>query len=995
MSRTTDKGSLLFLILAGCVLGLAAGCSRSRSTEPASLSCVELPRDDRLQQIEAGETHCYELNREVSQTIAGLLQPQGLTFLLTLHNPGGKEVWILDSLRSGKDPERFHAVAEEKGTYRLYLSPMSDSGTYRIRVDPPHLASYSEQLQGMAQRELGLGVRARLGANPADWKRSVGPFRKAQRLFDQAGDREEADKARFRLSLVYSELKEMDRAFELWNDLRPRWHGHPCETWLLNEIGLYFDDYRHDPETAITWLQEAVQVGLRSGNTEGEGLAHNNLGRIYAAQGDIGRAEPEYKEALERLAPGRSRDLAKVNYARLLAEAGRPEEGVAWSFGWRAPSAKTEIDRRRALAVSYQLKSSRQGPEAGKLRVRAFDEASEAVKLAKDLGDPEKRLDSLNDLATICFLQDRLDRAKPLFQEILQERQAPSDFVALGSALSHLGVIEAELHHGDAHLSYFPRARELFGLQRDEPSVAQVYYAEARALFALGRPEEALEEIQASIQRIERLRNSAQQNVQSLAYVEFRARQYELQIEILMELDLRYPGHGYDLQAFVASEQYRARVLLSELAGRASTVLDQQFLKPLQALAERVQALRARPAGLGLERELTLALADYRAEQDRLFRAQPRYRDLVSPKPPEVPEVQSWLDPDTRLVSYSVLRRQTFVWIIGPRTFEVRRLGLGRDELTKSIEAAAPAWKEAGGWSEKGRKSGEDKLRKLSLQLLTPLDGLTARRLIFIVTGPLQEVPFAALLTAEGSSDGIPPFLARDHEIGYLPSAAVFRELRRPRPAKVGRPLLAIFAVSEFPAETRLRPLPNARNEAEAIGRITRPLGRVVELYDDDAQIEALRTPDVEEARILHLATHAFASSDPSYSRIVLAGPGTGWLSASEIYQLRLRADLVTLSACETGVGQDVMGEGSISLTRGFFYAGAPRVLASLWKIEDKATFEMMPLFYHSLLVERRSPTAALQAAQLAMLRNGWTAPKYWAGVTLQGDWSPMHPTIP
>jgi CHAT domain-containing protein len=342
-----------------------------------------------------------------------------------------------------------------------------------------------------------------------------------------------------------------------------------------------------------------------------------------------------------------------------------------------------------------------------------------------------------------------------------------------------------------------------------------------------------------------------------------------------------------------------------------------------------------------------------------------------------------------------VLRQKTYVWVIGPHIFKPYVLPWGREELARSIDKAAPAWLEGG--KDRWRPYLDD-LGRLSGQLLGRLAGeLSARRLIFITTGPLQEVPFAALLTVENASEDPLPFLVRDHEIAYLPSAAVFRELRKSRPAKAGRPLLAAVAVSEFPAQTHLQPLPKAREEAEAISRLARPLGQVVELFDPAPQIESLRSPAVREARILHLATHALVDRDvSSRSSIAFAGPGNGLLYAPDVYELRLHADLVVLSACETGIGPDVTGEGLISLTRGFFYAGAPRVLASLWKINDKATFELMRGFYQNLLLERRSPAAALRAAQIAMLKEGrWTAPKYWAGVTLQGDWSPMDPTIP
>ncbi len=107
-----------------------------------------------------------------------------------------------------------------------------------------------------------------------------------------------------------------------------------------------------------------------------------------------------------------------------------------------------------------------------------------------------------------------------------------------------------------------------------------------------------------------------------------------------------------------------------------------------------------------------------------------------------------------------------------------------------------------------------------------------------------------------------------------------------------------------------------------------------------------------------------------------------------EIYNLKLGADVVVLSSCEGGDGKDVRGEGLMALTRGFFYAGAPRVVASLWKADDDATPYLMEEFYRQLIRERATPAAALQAAQLAVrAEKQWKSPYFWAGFVLQGEY--------
>jgi CHAT domain-containing protein len=146
---------------------------------------------------------------------------------------------------------------------------------------------------------------------------------------------------------------------------------------------------------------------------------------------------------------------------------------------------------------------------------------------------------------------------------------------------------------------------------------------------------------------------------------------------------------------------------------------------------------------------------------------------------------------------------------------------------------------------------------------------------------------------------------------------------------------------------------------------------------------------------MLHFSTHGLLDSrHPELSGLVLSlvdevgQPQEGFLRLNEIYGLRLNADLVVLSACQTGLGRQVSGEGLIGLTRGFMYAGSKRVMASLWEVDDAATTELMKRFYKGVLQEKLPPAAALRAAQIEMLqRKHWQSPYYWGAFMLQGDW--------
>jgi CHAT domain-containing protein len=188
--------------------------------------------------------------------------------------------------------------------------------------------------------------------------------------------------------------------------------------------------------------------------------------------------------------------------------------------------------------------------------------------------------------------------------------------------------------------------------------------------------------------------------------------------------------------------------------------------------------------------------------------------------------------------------------------------------------------------------------------------------------------------------------------------------------------------------------LPGTRQEAAQIAGLVPVAERKVSL-DFAASREAMTGAELGRYRYVHIATHGFLDSvQPELSGILLSmvnergEPQDGFFRAHEVYNLKLSAEMVVLSACETGLGKEIKGEGLVGLTRGFMYAGAPRVVVSLWSVSDAATAELMTRFYRGMLVDKLRPARALQAAQASMLNDkGFAAPFYWAAFTLQGEW--------
>jgi CHAT domain-containing protein len=315
--------------------------------------------------------------------------------------------------------------------------------------------------------------------------------------------------------------------------------------------------------------------------------------------------------------------------------------------------------------------------------------------------------------------------------------------------------------------------------------------------------------------------------------------------------------------------------------------------------------------------------------------------------------------------------------------------------------------------------------------VLSPVAGeLSKRRIIIVADGPLHYIPFQVLPTPSAYDE---PLVA-SYEIVTTPSASILGELRREATLRQPAKLLAAFGDPVFPSnyaqrkETKengqpapvlalenarlkqalrdielsgdsfdpsaIKPLFYARRELANL-RDAASSGGAFVASGFNATRELLLGMDLTQFSILHFATHGLLDPKrPENSGLVLstvAGDGqeqNGFVSLQDIYGLRAPVDLVVLSACQTALGKDVRGEGLLGLTRGFMYAGASSVVASLWKVEDEATAELMRHFYANLLQKGMTPAAALREAQNSIRqRPEWRAPYYWAGFTLQGEY--------
>jgi CHAT domain-containing protein len=480
-------------------------------------------------------------------------------------------------------------------------------------------------------------------------------------------------------------------------------------------------------------------------------------------------------------------------------------------------------------------------------------------------------------------------------------------------------------------------------------------------------------------------------------------------IDVLMRMHRQHPALGFDARAFEASERARARALLELLGESQSRILE--GIDP--GLLDREERTRAALAGRldAPGSALESRLAEYRKVQNEIRASSPRYAALTQPQPGGLDDIRrDVLDGETTLVEYALGEERSYVWVITQRAIA------GHELAPRSvIEAAARRAYDA--LAGPNSPESREPLSVLSRLVLQPIaGGVTTRRVAIVTEGALQYIPFATLPDASGR-----PLVAAN-EIVSLPSASTLQVLRREftsRPPAsqalfvVGDPVFdghdsrvrapeavpkagagAVERSARESGVNQLERLYFTRREADSIASLGRR-GQTRELVDFDANLDRLMETEVSAYRFVHLATHGLLNNrHPELSGLVFSlvdrqgRPRNGFLPASDVYNLRLNADLVVLSACQTALGGDVRGEGLVGLTRAFMYAGAPRVVSSLWRVPDNATAVLMQQFYRRMLVDHAQPAAALRAAQLAVRSEPrWSAPYYWAGFILQGEW--------
>jgi CHAT domain-containing protein len=869
------------------------------------------------------------------------------------------------------------AIAEAAGAYLIEvrsLEKTAKAGRYEIKVEELRAASAEDKYRAAGEVAFREAEQLKDGTLEAK-RKSVEKYHEALELYRRARDRGLEALTLNNIGVVYDSLGEAQKALEKFNEALPLLRAvgdRREEATTLSNIGLV---YRLLGETqkALEKYNEALPLFRAVGDRIREAGTLSNIGAVYWTLGETQKALEKQNESLSlsrAIGDRRGEAIALNNIGsvyRLLGETQKALDKYNESL-----LIRRAVGDRRGEAITLNnigLIYASLG-EAQK----ALEKHKEALLIFQEVGNRNGEATALLEIARGEQKRDNLTQARRIIE------QAIALVESLRTNISGQGL----------RASYFANRQEFFEsyidvlMQTHKQNPAEAFDAVALAVSERARARSLLE-----------LLNEARADIRQ----------------------------GVD-----SSLLERERSLQQRLNARAAAqvrLLNRKHT-PEQAAAAA--------------KEIASITTDYEEIQAQIRARSPRYAALTQPHPLGLTEIQQQaLDEDTLLIEYALGEKRSYLWLVSQRYIDSYEL-LPRAEVeaaTRRVYELLIARPKRGTPTDPQFIAHAKALSNMLLGPVAPR--LSGKRLVVVAPGALSYLPFAALPAPEDKmrpAVDYEPLVAK-HEIVSVPSASVLSIIRRETAGRQrAAKSVAVLADPVFEAsDPRLESAKNgnssvetpaapaadeelsgltrairtmnfsdaragftrlafSRQEAESI-IVLAPKGTGLKATDFNASRDLAMSRLLSQYRVLHFATHGLLNSErPELSGLVFSlidqegKPQDGFLRLHEIYNLQLNADLIVLSACETGLGKEIKGEGLIGLTRGFMYSGAPRVVASLWNVDDFATAELMKLFYRRMLKDGLPAGAALRAAQLELSgQKRWASPYFWAGFVLHGEW--------
>jgi len=774
-------------------------------------------------------------------------------------------------------------------------------------------------------------------------------------------------------------------------------------------------------QRSLDYYAQALNIFQQIGDRQGQAALLNSIGKIYEDSGEPNVALYDYMQALKLFQDTDNQDAqAGTNYyiGRIYQLMRQDEQALIYFEQSRALSHK--MGKRRIEGYAATDMATIYGSRGQKRR--ALKQYLRVLEFYQQIRDRRAQAHVLNSIGYLHQMSGRGERALRFYRQALIFSRAAQD--RRSEALTLYNIARAERAAGRLELAI---ADIKASLEISDALRTKVGSEDLRASYFASVHDRYRFYVDLLMQ-MDQINPNRDFKIMAFE-VSDRARARSL-LDLLAETELEIQ-RGVDPKTLE-----RGRQLQQELSLEAEyQIRSHQNPSDPEEKSQREQRVRVLTTEF---KEVQARIREQRLKSASLLPAQPlKLRDIQA-------ELQ---DSDTVLLEYQLGEARSYLWAVtadsiysyelpgraaiedtavtANRLLNIRdNSGAAPSNLQMSAEDAERAY-----WQHATRLS-EILLGKVAAQI-------HRKRLIIVADGALQYLPFAALpepnvsgVTNEASS---PIPLVVDHEIVTLPAASILSALRLKRAdarrsadkvvvvmadpvfevndprvdvlqQPASRPEQAEARASAVPGplelargqnrQVGLARLPFTAEEANAIIAVTpASLGR--KLTGFAANKKSALSGELTHYQIVHFATHGIINDQhPELSGIVLSminpdgSQENGFLQLQDIYELDLSADVVVLSACDTGLGKEVKGEGLIGLTRGFLYAGSRSVVASLWTVDDHATAELMRFYYEAMFKDQLSPAAALQQAQRNMWQSQrWHAPYYWAAFVFQGDY--------
>jgi CHAT domain-containing protein len=830
-------------------------------------------------------------------------------------------------------------------------------------------------------------------------------FKESLKLSTDIGNAKVEIQSRLFLGYIYSTSGEIVAAKKQFNAslLRSRDIGNRLyEALCLTAIGTALSAIG-DEEAAITKHREAMEMFRVIGDTQSEAVSLNGIGQAYQNLNENRAALLHYERALRLFQDNGNMDLASAVLYQ-----------IAKVYDSAGDARQAETLYRRAIRVSRF---------ARKKRILIY---------------------ALKDLAALHISKGRKPIALVEFWKALRFYESIGDRRGQTLALNNIGDLHFAAGQQSRALLYYKRALPLSKHAADRSLEVSTLYKIATAEKILGLWQESLSTVGESIKLIEDLRANVASPDFRLSYFSNQRRQYEFYIDLLMQ---EQPGMDWSEKALLASENARARSLremIAEVGGYKQQALKPEITKRRRELEELLGAAGENQPDLSQTNHVAARVELLRTEYKELQAQQsrPPVDLLTQPKGLSIAQMQAELkDGNTLLLEYALGNERSYVWSLSGSSLNSYTLP-NRMTLERAARELYSLLTARQGFNSRLQSNYHDRVNAadaqyfqkaiaLSRMLLGPVaHELGNKRLIIVSDGMLQHVPFDALPLPDSEKDPVnnpadAPLVISRHEVVNLPSiatlAAIRSHRREPSASKDIVALLAdpVFSLSDERVTANMTELvPSSSIIPAVFGGVApkRPTASLVRLIHTSGEVESIAaiapgntwiakgfaanremvlSDRLREYKIVHFATHGVINTEhPELSGLVLSmlkpdgSRANGYLQLHDIYNLRLSADLTVLSACETALGKDVNGEGLIGLTRAFMNAGSRSVVASLWKVDDRATATLMKHFYAKMLNEGLAPAAALRSAkEIVRQEPAWRAPYYWAGFIIQGEY--------